>query len=677
MKHILIVDDNKTNLTIAKNELSKEYQVTPVLSGMQALKVLEKKKVDLILLDVKMPEMDGKETIQKIQKREEWKNIPVIFLTADSAPETEVECLELGADDFLIKPFTPRVMKQRVAHVLELHDLREDLETQLKKKTNQVERVTLNSIMAISNTIDARDKYTCGHSIRVAKCAQEIARQLNWSEEELQNIHYIALLHDIGKIGVPDSILNKPSRLSDNEFNIIKKHPAIGGDILKDIKLIRNVAEGALYHHERWDGKGYPFGLRGESIPYTARIIGIADAYDAMTSNRVYRHKLSDDEVLEEFEKGCGTQFDPKLCAIFVDMLKKGFRICEISEWDEEDIADESGMLLNKVLNEYTSDIKENAMKDSLTGLYNRVYAEDKVEELLRNGVTGALFMIDMDNFKHINDTYGHIAGDVTLRMFADTLRACTGEEDVLCRIGGDEFVVFFVNENKKMVLAKKAEGILGMLQLKLKELQYDDVTSVSIGIATYPQDGNNFISLYKNADKALYYVKRNGKNSYHFFCDEELLEKQEDTRIDLANVRQMIEGSADMESGALSIEYNNFQQISHYICRYVYRNHKEVQTLLFTCQGNGTSYPDTEMMEEAMQVLENAVRSSLRSVDVGTKYSSSQYILILMDTNLENGKKVAERVLEKFYRIYQGEGISLNYDIQTMQPQKKDEKRE
>lgn len=673
MKHILIVDDNKANLTIAKKELSGEYLVTPVLSGMQALKVLERKKIDLILLDVKMPEMDGKETILKIKKKEEWKNIPVIFLTADNDPKTEVECLELGADDFLVKPFTPTVMKQRVAHVLELYDLRQDLETQLEKKKNQVERVTLNSIMAISNTIDAKDRYTCGHSIRVAKCVEEIAKKLDWTEDEIHNIHYIALLHDIGKIGVPDSILNKPGRLSDSEFNIIKKHPAIGGDILKDIKLIRNVAEGALYHHERWDGKGYPFGLRGESIPYTARIIGIADAYDAMTSNRVYRHKLSDDEVLEEFEKGCGTQFDPKLCTIFIDMLKKGFRICEISEWDEEDIADESGMLLNKVLNEYTSDIKENAMKDSLTGLYNRVYAEDKVEELLQSGVTGALFMIDMDNFKCINDTYGHIAGDVTLRMFADTLRACAGEEDVLCRIGGDEFVVFFAGINERQKLTRKAERILTLLKAKLRELKYDEITSVSLGIAMYPQDGNKFVSLYKNADKALYYVKRNGKDNYHYYSDGNCLEKEENTRIDLINVRQIIEGSADMGNGALSIEYNNFQQISHYICRYVYRNKKEVQTLLFTCQGNGSSYPDATLMEEAMQTLEMAVKSSLRSVDVGTRYSSSQYILILMDTNLENGKKVAERVLEKYYRIYQGEKISLTYDIQTMQPQKRE----
>jgi len=152
----------------------------------------------------------------------------------------------------------PMVMHRRISRIIELNELRYDLETQLELKTRQVEKVTLNSIMAIANTIDAKDKYTCGHSARVARCAEEIARRLNWSEEELQNLHYVALLHDIGKIGVPDSILNKPTRLSDSEFAIIKKHPITGSEILKDIKMLEHVEEGALYHHERWDGSGYP-----------------------------------------------------------------------------------------------------------------------------------------------------------------------------------------------------------------------------------------------------------------------------------------------------------------------------------------------------------------------------------------------------------------------------------
>ena len=178
MKHILIVDDNKTNLVLAKQELSKEYQVTPVLSGMQALQFLEKMHTDLILLDINMPEMDGKETMRMIRENEEWAKIPIIFLTADSSPETEAKCLSDGADDFIAKPFVPQVMKSRISRILELNELRNDLETRLEEKTKEVELVTLNAIMAIAKTIEAKDRYTSGHSERVAKCSVAIAKRL-------------------------------------------------------------------------------------------------------------------------------------------------------------------------------------------------------------------------------------------------------------------------------------------------------------------------------------------------------------------------------------------------------------------------------------------------------------------------------------------------------------------
>lgn len=329
MKHILIVDDNKTNLTLAKNELSKEYQVTPVLSGFAALQFLEKRSTDLILLDINMPEMDGRETMRRIRENEAWSKIPIIFLTADSTPETESQCLSDGADDFIAKPFVPQVMQSRVSRILELSDLRNDLESRLAEKTKQVELVTLNAIMAIANTIEAKDLYTSGHSNRVARCCVEIAKRMGLAEEEIKELNFKALLHDIGKIGVPDAILNKPLPLEDEEFAYIKKHPVIGGDILKSITAIPNLHYGALYHHERYDGKGYPSGLKGEEIPYEARIIAIADTYDAMTSDRAYRKALSREYVIEEFGKCRGVQFDPKITDMFIEMLKEGFSLEE------------------------------------------------------------------------------------------------------------------------------------------------------------------------------------------------------------------------------------------------------------------------------------------------------------------------------------------------------------
>lgn len=332
MKHILVVDDNKTNLAVVKNELSKKYQVTPVISGLQALKFLEKKMPDLILLDLNMPEIDGRETMSRIKENAKWDKIPIIFLTADNTPETEAQCLADGADDYISKPFVPQVMQRRVERILELYELRNDLEIRLEQKQRQVERITLNAIMAISNTIEAKDTYTSGHSNRVAACSVAIAKRLGMNEEELKNINYMALLHDIGKIGVPDMILNKTARLDDEEFAIIKKHPARGFDILKNFTTIPNMHYGALYHHERYDGNGYPVGLQGEAIPFEARIIAIADAYDAMTSDRAYRKALSTDVVVEELLKGRGTQFDPQLAEILVEMIREGFSLADTEE---------------------------------------------------------------------------------------------------------------------------------------------------------------------------------------------------------------------------------------------------------------------------------------------------------------------------------------------------------
>ena len=194
----------------------------------------------------------------------------------------------------------------------------------LAEKNEQIQRITLQTVSTVAHALDARDGYTQGHSMRVSVYATEIARELGLSEEEIENIRNVALLHDIGKIGIPDSILNKPARLTDDEFNMMKQHPCVGGEILKDIDTIPGIEIGARYHHERYGGGGYPDGLKGENIPYIARIIAVADAYDAMTSNRVYRNHLTDDEVISELVRCSGTQFDPKIADVAVHMLREG-----------------------------------------------------------------------------------------------------------------------------------------------------------------------------------------------------------------------------------------------------------------------------------------------------------------------------------------------------------------
>ena len=204
-----------------------------------------------------------------------------------------------------------------------MHDNTKYIE-KLAEKNEQIQRITLQTVSTVAHALDAKDGYTQGHSNRVSVYAVALARELGLSEEEVENIRNVALLHDIGKIGIPDSVLNKPARLTDEEYDMMKQHPAVGGEILKEIDTIPGVEIGARYHHERYGGGGYPEGLQGENIPYIARIIAVADAYDAMTSNRVYRSHLSEDEVINEIERCSGTQFDPVIAQATLRLLKEG-----------------------------------------------------------------------------------------------------------------------------------------------------------------------------------------------------------------------------------------------------------------------------------------------------------------------------------------------------------------
>ena len=323
-KVILVVDDTVINLTYASEVLDHMYKVIPAKSGLKALELLEKITPDLILLDIEMPQMDGYETIKKIKDNPKNANIPVIFLTAHSDKENELTGFKLGAVDFITKPFVPEITLARISTQIELSEYRNNLEMLVKKKTDEVETIGLQAIMAIANTVDAKDVYTRQHSMRVAKYSREIAKRLSWDPEASEQLYNLALLHDIGKIGIPDEILNKPGRLTEEEFTIMKTHTSMGGDILKDITMIKDVAKGALYHHERYDGKGYMQGLKEEEIPIVARIVGIADAYDAMTSDRAYRKKLPMEIVRAEIEKGRDTQFDGKLVDVMLTIMDDG-----------------------------------------------------------------------------------------------------------------------------------------------------------------------------------------------------------------------------------------------------------------------------------------------------------------------------------------------------------------
>lgn len=333
MDWVVVVDDDVMNLKMAGRILSRNnMRVTALKSGAALLEYLQTNRPDLILLDIKMPGLDGFATMELLKDlMGEHDAVPVIFLTADDNQESESRGLKLGAMDFIRKPFVPEVLVLRVRHTIDLVRLQKDLSAEVDLKSRENESLTMHVVQTLAEAIDAKDTYTNGHSSRVAEYSREIAKRYGYSRKNQDEIYMMGLLHDVGKIGVPDAVINKPGKLTDEEFLLIKKHPDLGHKILKRITEMPKLSVGARWHHERYDGRGYPDGLAGQDILEEARIIAVADAYDAMTSHRSYRDILPQSVVRNEIEKGKGAQFDPVFADIMLQIIDedKEYRLHE------------------------------------------------------------------------------------------------------------------------------------------------------------------------------------------------------------------------------------------------------------------------------------------------------------------------------------------------------------
>ena len=333
IRHVAVVDDDRSNLLFAESILLRQnLKVTTLSSGTELLDMLRTQKPDLILLDMMMPDPGGLETFRRMRKEFENDVPPVIFLTAGDGEDLEAQCLELGAMDFIRKPFLPDVLSLRVRHTLELIGLQKGLSDAVARKTKENESLSLHVVQTLAEAIDAKDRYTNGHSARVAKYSVEIGRRFGYSRKQQEDLYMMGLLHDVGKIGIPDSVINKPDRLTEEEFALIREHPVMGSRILEKIREVPKLSVGARWHHERYDGTGYPDGLVGTAILEEARIIAVADAYDAMTSYRSYRKPLTQEAVRKEIENGRGTQFDPVFAEIMLQIIDDDpdFRLREI-----------------------------------------------------------------------------------------------------------------------------------------------------------------------------------------------------------------------------------------------------------------------------------------------------------------------------------------------------------
>jgi putative two-component system response regulator len=323
---VTVVDDEPSVLNVlVRAARSWRYDCQSATNAEQALELLEKRPTPVVVTDLRMPGRGGVWLVREVQRR--WPEVSIIVITAGEDAADVSECLSAGAHHYFLKPIKLDEFRHALAATMRSYSLqraqlldRRQLERMVQKRTRQLRRTFLSAIDSLVRTLEARDPYTSGHSMRVRELSVRLAEALQLSAHDRKRINLAAKLHDIGKLGLPESILNKQGPLTSQEFAAVREHPVIGERILVPVIRSRTVLAAIRGHHERYDGKGYPDGLSGEQIPLHARIITVADCYDAMTSSRAYRTAMAHQQAVDVIREGAGTQFDARLVPAFLDI---------------------------------------------------------------------------------------------------------------------------------------------------------------------------------------------------------------------------------------------------------------------------------------------------------------------------------------------------------------------
>ena len=555
----------------------------------------------------------------------------------------------------IILLFTNIVRTIQKIHMVE--EKRHHLELEIEKKQNK--KITLQMMESLSTTIEAKDEYTRGHSRRVAQYAALIAENLGWSKEEIQNLKNCAYLHDIGKIGIPDQILNKPGKLTNEEFNLIKQHTTIGQDILKDITIIPHIDEVTRSHHEHYDGTGYPDGLKGNEIPIQARVIALADSYDAMNSRRIYRNALSHGRIYHEIQMNAGTQFDPEITKVFLKLMDNG------SLYNlENEILPTQEDTINKFISDVVTtmqDQEETKNIDYLTGLPVRNIGQKRIASAMQK-TNGCLIFLDMDNLKKINDVYGHKAGDRALKNLGKILLNISIPK-IACRMGGDEFLLFLPETT-----TEEAENTVSNVIEQFKESIKDDsethFAALSAGMLMCTRN-DTFADAYSKADKALYYVKQNGKNNYSWY-NQIHYGNTSKTSLDLKQIANSLQTSGSY-SGALHLEYRDFTRQYEYIQQLMTRNQWNCYLVMVTMETVQDTLPYIEEIEEALDHMGEAIQNNIRKVDVCTRYSAMQYLIILSHPEEVQIPNIMSRIFMEYYKLQDSQNFTPSYEYISM----------
>lgn len=672
-RQILVVDDVELNRAILAELFQDSYEVFEAENGRQALELLEARHEDIliVLLDIIMPVMDGFEMLQNMARREWKEEIPVVLITSENSDNALLRGYELGVSDIINKPFNPNIVKRRVDNTIELYLHKRHLEALVRQQVETLEKQALKLnrfnefiIDTLSTVVEFRSCESGTHIRRVREITRLLLESLSFRYPEyalprgsIDKIVSAASMHDIGKIAIPDAVLNKPGRLTAEEFEIMKTHSLKGCELLQSInegqdeEYYRFCYDICRSHHERWDGSGYPDGLAGNNIPIWAQVVSLADVYDALTSERVYKGAYTHAQAVSMILNGeCGV-FNPRLLNSFLsvasrlengevgptlrervsipakpsrrgsslsartlwllererekyrvlselsgdivfnydvkrDMLECSEKWYEvfgrditvpnvrrtllrssfIHEDDRPDVlrrlsgttpkqprcrmeirlmtsgggyewfdiyvnalwdADSGSRIgyLGKLtnINERKTEVnlwREQANTDPLTGLSNRKRIEEQITQALEEDrERGAAFLfIDVDDFKVVNDTLGHLFGDEVLRYVASAIRHKVRTTDIVGRVGGDEFVVLLRNIRSIDIISKKSEEICTAFRAKYSDATPHGGVSCSVGIALYPGDGECYEELMDKADQALYAAKKKGKNCFAFY---------------------------------------------------------------------------------------------------------------------------------------------------------------
>lgn len=335
---VLIVDDTPDNISLLKAALVEEYSIKVATRGMKAIEIARAMPVDLILLDVMMPEMDGFETCRRLKADPLTRSIPVIFITARGEIDDEAKGFACGGVDYITKPISACIVRARAKTQLALYDQNRALESRVLERTAELKESRLEILNRLGRAAEYRDNETGLHVVRMSRYCQLIALEYGLSEEEAELLLHVAPMHDIGKIGIPDRVLLKPGRLDAEERSIIEAHCEIGRQIIGShtSDLLNASATIAYTHHEKWDGSGYPQGLSGSQIPLFSRILAVADVFDALTSVRPYKRAWSVEEAVTEIASCSGSHFDPALVGVFLACLP---RIVEVKDQFADDVA--------------------------------------------------------------------------------------------------------------------------------------------------------------------------------------------------------------------------------------------------------------------------------------------------------------------------------------------------